>query len=238
MLSNVALSVLDEHIAGMPGGPRSTTTERAKRRRHGLPNYRLVRYADDWCLVINGTKADAEVLREDIAAVLSTMGLRLSQAKTLITHIDEGLDFLGWRIQRHRKRGTSRHYVYTYPATKSLRAVMAKVKALCRQVGVSQPLDELLRRLNPAMRGWCTYFRPGVSSVTFSYLSHYAWRTVWRWLRRKHRRSTWKQLRRRYCHGGWWPTGERLELFDPEKVGTTRYRYRGSIIPSPWPAAA
>jgi RNA-directed DNA polymerase len=235
LLSNVALSVLDEHIAGLPGGPRSTTTERAKRRRRGLPNYRLVRYADDWCLVINGTKADAEALREDIAEVLSTMGLRLSQEKTLITHIDEGLDFLGWHIQRHRKRGTSGHYVYTYPAKKSLRAVMAKVKTLSRQVGVNQPLDDLLRRLNPAMRGWCAYFRPGVSSVTFSYLSHYAWQTVWRWLRRKHRRSTWKQLRRRYCHGGWWPTGERTELFDPDKVGTSRYRYRGSIIPSPWP---
>jgi RNA-directed DNA polymerase len=38
------------------------------------------------------------------------MGLRLSPEKTCITHIDEGLDFLGWRIQRHRKRGTTRCY--------------------------------------------------------------------------------------------------------------------------------
>jgi len=235
LLSNVALSVLDDYVAGLPGGPRSTTVERAKRRRHGLPNYRLVRYADDWCLIINGIKADAEVLREEIAGVLSKMGLRLSPDKTLITHIDEGLDFLGWRIQRHRKRGTSRYYVYTYPAKKSLRAVMAKVKTLCRQVGVHQPLDDLLRRLNPAIRGWCAYFRPGSSSVTFAYLSHYVWSTVWRWLRRKHRRSTWKQLRRQYCHGGWWPTSEQTELFDPQKIGTTRYRYRGSIIPTPWP---
>ena len=58
---------------------------------------------------------DAEALREEIADVLSAMGLRLSPNKTLITHIDEGLDFLGWRIQRHRKRGSDRHYVYTYP---------------------------------------------------------------------------------------------------------------------------
>ncbi len=100
LLSNVALSVLDDHIAASPGGPRSTTTERAKRRRHGLPNYRLVRYADDWCLVINGTEADAQALKEGIAEVLSTMGLRLSVAKTLITHIDDGVDFLGWRIHR------------------------------------------------------------------------------------------------------------------------------------------
>ena len=42
------------------------------------------------------------------------MGLRLSPEKTLITHIDEGLDFLGWHIQRHRKPGTNRRYVYTY----------------------------------------------------------------------------------------------------------------------------
>jgi len=89
------------------------------------------------CLIINGTKADAETLREEIAGVLSAMGLRLSPEKTLVTHIDEGPDFLGWRIQRHRKRGTSRYYVYTYPAKKSLRAVMAKVKTLCRQVGVN-----------------------------------------------------------------------------------------------------
>ena len=155
LLSNVALSVLDEHIAHAPGGPGSNQNERAKRRRQGLPNYRLSRYADDWCLMVHGTQADAEALREEIAGVLATMGLRLSQAKTLITHIDEGVDFLGWRIQRHRKKGTTRRYVYTYPAKKALRAIMAKVKTLCRQVGTNQTLDDLLRRLNPALQGWC-----------------------------------------------------------------------------------
>ncbi len=238
LLSNVALSVLDDYVAGLPGGPRSTTVERARRRRHGQPNYRLVRYADDWCLVIKGTREHAEALREEIAGVLSTMGLRLSEEKTLITHIEEGLDFLGWRIQRHRKRGTSRHYVYTYPAKKSLRSVMLKVKTLCRQIGVQQSLGDLLRRLNPAVRGWCAYFRPGSSSATFAYLGHCVWSTVWRWLRRKHRRSTWKDLRRQYCSGGWWPVIGETALFDPAKVGTTRYRYRGSIIPSPWSATA
>ncbi len=238
LLSNVALSVLDDHIAQSPAGPNTTGVERAKRRRHGLPNYRLVRYADDWCLVIKGTQADALALREEISALLLMMGLRLSEEKTLITHIDEGLDFLGWRLQRHRKRGTNRTYVYTYPARKSLRAITAKVKTISRQVGVNQPLDDLLRRLNPAVRGWCTYFRPGTSSVTFAYLSHYLWSTVWRWIRRKHRRTSWKALRRQYCHGGWWPQGENQELFDPGKVGTTRYRYRGKLIPSPWPTTS
>jgi RNA-directed DNA polymerase len=64
LLSNVALSVLDEHIARGPGGPAVSQTERAKRRRHGLPNYRLIRYADDWCLMMAGTKDDAEASRK------------------------------------------------------------------------------------------------------------------------------------------------------------------------------
>ena len=109
VLANIALSVLDEHFVMAPGGPSATTYERTKRRRQGLPNCRLVRYADDWCLMVSGTKAHAEAYREEAADVLSAMGLRLSPEKTAITHIDEGLDFLGWHIQRRRKRGTSKH---------------------------------------------------------------------------------------------------------------------------------
>jgi RNA-directed DNA polymerase len=112
LLSNVALSVLDEHVAQMSGGPRSTAVERAKRKRHGDANYRLIRYADDWLLLVAGTREHAIDVRDQAAAVRAPMGLRLSEEKTRITHIDEGVDFLGWRIQRHRKRGTNRRYIY------------------------------------------------------------------------------------------------------------------------------
>ena len=152
LLSNVALSVLDQHIAQGPGGPRASPYERAKRRRHGLPNYRLCRFADDWCLAVSGTKADAEALKEEIAGVLATMGLRLSPEKTLITHIDDGLVFLGWRIQRHRKRGSGKYYVYVYPAKKALAAIKAKIKAWCRQ-NINLPLSVLLIQLNRMLRG-------------------------------------------------------------------------------------
>ncbi|WP_220213579.1 group II intron reverse transcriptase/maturase [Streptomyces shenzhenensis] len=235
LLSNVALSVLDEYVAQEPGGPTTKPYQGARRKVLGLPNYRLVRYADDWCLMVSGTRADAEELREQAAVVLSTMGLRLSPEKTLITHIDEGLDFLGWRIQRHPKRGTERHYVYTYPSRKAVKAVTGKVKTVCRGMDTGQPLDALLIQLNWILRGWCAYFRPGVSSLTFKYLSSYAWARVMKWLFRKHRRITVKDLRRRFCGGGWWPGTKDRMLFNPAKVSTTRYRYRGTVIPTPWP---
>jgi len=100
LLSNLALSVLDEHFAAAWEG-FATDCARRKRRSKGLANYRLVRYADDWVVLVAGDRADAEVLREQAAAVLSTMGLSLSMEKTRIAHIDEGFDFLGrWSAPR------------------------------------------------------------------------------------------------------------------------------------------
>jgi hypothetical protein len=68
---------------------------------------------------------------------------------------------------------------------------MATVKRLCRQAR-NEPLSELLRRLNPVLRGWTNYFRHGVSKATFGYLRAYVWHRVVNWLRRKHPRANWK----------------------------------------------
>ena len=96
----------------------------------------------------------------------------------------------------------------------------------------------MLRQLNRALRGWTACFRPGVSFATFQYLRAFTWRQVMNRLRRKHRRISWKDLRRRYCGGQWWPRDGEVILFNPTDAGTTRYRYRGTRIPSPWPIAA
>ena len=229
LLSNIALSVLDEHF------DRKTRHRRSlpRRQQRGLPVFRLSRYADDWVLLVKGGRAEVEAMRDEAAGVLAAVGLRLSHAKTVITHIDEGLDFLGWRIQRHRKPGTAKSYVYTYPSKKAVKSVTGKVRTLSR-LNRNQPLEVLLHNLNPVLRGWCTYFQPGVSSATFAYLRGFTWRRVMGWLRRKHPGMTWKQLRRRYCQGGWWPSDGDAVLFNPARTRTTRYRYRGAAIPTPW----
>ena len=237
LLANIALSTLDEYFAQIEGGPANREWERRKRRQRGQANYRLIRYADDFLVMVSGDREHAEQARDVVTAVLAPMGLRLSESKTMITHIDEGLDFLGWRIQRHRKRGTAEQHIYTYPAKKALKAVMARVKTICRQNN-NEPLAVLLRQLNPVLRGWATYFRAGVSASTFQYLSKYAWQRVMGWIRRKHRKITWTELRRRFCDGGWWPTDGEYHLFDPGRMRIIRYRYRGTKIPTPWTAAA
>ena len=127
--------------------------------------------------MLTGAKEHVEALREEVAAVIAPMGLRLSEEKTLVTHIDQGFDFLGFHIQRKRQQGSERRTVYTYPAKAALAAVKAKVRVLT-QGNTDQTLANLLDRVNPVLRGWANYFRHGVSARTFDYLNAFSWRRV------------------------------------------------------------
>jgi len=232
LLANIALSVLDEHFTAKweALGPRST---RGARRRAGVPVMRLVRYADDFVVMVAGTRNDANALWAEVAAVLAPMGLRLSEEKTRICHIDEGFDFLGWRIQRRAWRGrTGKRAVYTYPSKKALASVVDKVRSLTRRAK-HRTLAELLRRLNPVLRGWCNYFRHGVSQRTFSYVDYFAFWRVFGWLHKRHLGLNKHTLVRRHVPG-WKVTDEGIELFRTEAVAIVRYRYRGTKIPTPW----
>ena len=84
LLANIALSVLDEHLHArwQPGAQLSTRVQRAKRVRHREPNWRVVRYADDFVVLVHGERDHVEDLREQVADVLAPMGLNLSQEKT------------------------------------------------------------------------------------------------------------------------------------------------------------
>ena len=72
--------------------------------------------------MVAGERRHAEALREEVAAVLAPLGLRLSPDKTRVVHIDEGFDFLSIHIRRQRKRGTAKYYVYTIPSKKAVQA--------------------------------------------------------------------------------------------------------------------
>ncbi len=232
LLANIALSVLDEHFTRKWEALGPTWT-RAKHRRAGVPSMRLVRYADDFVVMIAGSHDDAEALWGEVTAVLVPMGLRLSEEKTRACHIDEGFDFLGWHIQRRSKRGQpGKKAIYTYPSKKSLNSVMAKVRSLTARAK-HRTLADLLISVNRVLRGWCNYFRHGVSSKTFGYLDHFTWWRIFGWLRKRHAGLNKGTLVRRYLPA-WKIRDGRIEMFRPQAIAIVRYRYRGARIRSPW----
>jgi RNA-directed DNA polymerase len=237
LLANIALSVLDEHLhrPWKPGGTMSTSSRRATRRAKGLPTWRMVRYADDFVVLVHGTQADTEALREEVTHVLAPMGLRLSPAKTQIVHMSDGFAFLGFRIQWRPKRGTSKWYVYTFIDGRPIRSLKAKIRALTRRTS-QQDLGYVLARLNQVMHGWAGYFRHAIAKNTFSTLDNFTWWRVIRMLRERHH-WRWTDVRRWLTTptGRWLPiTAGETELRPIAAIPVTRYRYRGSKIPNPW----
>src|SRR2546427_552349 len=157
--------------------------QRANRRRNGQGNWRLCRYADDLVLMVSGDRRHAEALREEVAAVLAPLGLRLSPEKTRVVHIDEGFTFLGFDIRRQRKRGTQKYYVYTTPSRKAIQAIKDKVSARTYRSTRHQDLDELIRSLNRSLAGWANYFRHGLPKAVSGAIDSHAGLRLMRWIR-------------------------------------------------------
>ncbi|MFB7860081.1 reverse transcriptase domain-containing protein [Rhodococcus qingshengii] len=107
LLANIALTVLDAHFCAK-WDVHLTSQRRDAHRKRGGATYRIVRYADDFVIMVAGTKAHADALWDEVADVIAPLGLRLSVEKTRVCHLDEGFDFLGFRIQRRRKREPTR----------------------------------------------------------------------------------------------------------------------------------
>ena len=234
LLANLALSVLDVHFR-RKWQAMGNQTQRWRATQRGAATYRLIRYADDFVVMVFGTRQHAEILYSEIETVLEPIGLRLAPEKTQVIGIDKGFDFLGFRIQRHTQRGSNRQLIYTYPSKKSLATIRHKVTSVTGRQTTSLPAVRLFRLLGQITRGWALYFRHGSSSHAFGALNHHLWWRTWRWLRKKHpNRSARWIIRHYYGPGQWWPTAEGIRLFQPATVKIERYRFRGTKIPNPW----
>lgn len=187
--------------------------------------------------MVDGGPHHVEAMRAEVTAALSPLGLRLAPEKTHTVHLNEGFDFLGFHIRRQRKRGTQKYYVYTTPSKKAIQKVKDKVKAKTYRSTRHQDLDKMITSLNRSLRGWANYFRYGVSKAVFSAVDSHTWYRLMRWIRNKYKgknRLGMKQFQRRFCDQGWKITHHGVTFTGASSVAVTRYRYRGSTIPTPW----
>ena len=245
LLANIALSALDDHFHQQWQQQMGTKWRRERRKKNGQGNWRLVRYCDDFVLMVAGDRHQAEALREEVSAVLASLGLRLAPEKTQVVHIEhEGFTFLGFDIRKMRKRGSSKYHVYTTPSKKAIASIKDKVKAKTYRSTRHMNLDQVIRSLNRLLAGWANYFRHGVSKAVFYAIDYFAWSRLMRWTRAKYAGRTglsMKELRRRFCDKGWRFAHNGVVFTGASSVAVTRYRHRGSNIPTPWtpkPAAA
>ena len=166
----------------------------------------LIRFADDFVVTLHSSE-EAEAVKELLSTFLKERGLELSEEKTLITHIDDGFDFLGWNFRKFDNQ--NKKVLHVRPSRESIRSLKDSIKESVLIHGKAKSQDELIRELNPKIRGWCNYHRSVMSSRTFANLDSFIFQTLFRWAMRKHNDKGKKWIANRYWH----PIGRRKWVF-------------------------
>ena len=157
--------------------------------RHDQVNF--VRYADDFIVTARSKETLEQKVKPVIVEFLRERGLKLSEEKTLLTHIAEGFDFLGQRVRKYGKKLLIR------PTRQSVRRVLEKARQLIRSCrGLKAAV--LIRKLNPLLRGWANYHRHVASKGTFDRVGYCVRTMLWRWARRNHPNKSCGWIKRRY----------------------------------------
>ena len=155
------------------------------------PKVNCVRYADDFIV----TADKRETLEEKkcmLIEFLGKRGLTLSQEKTLITHISEGFDFLGFNVRKYD--GT----LLIKPSSKSVKRFTEKLHEVVFGKNKAVAQQRLIEALNPVLRGWGTYYSTVVSKTTFSKIDHILTNQLKRWAYRRHTNKSRKWIKDKY----------------------------------------
>ena len=171
----------------------------------------FIRYADDF-LVTAPSKETAKEVLEIIRDFLAIRCLELSPEKTVITHIDDGFDFLGWNFRKYKGK------LLIKPSQKSIKSIAQNLKTIVNKAK-SWNQNKLIKALNPVIRGWANYHRHIVAKDIFGKLDSYLWEITWKWGKRRHPNKGHKWIANKY----WTSEGTRNWVFKTKETKLLKF---------------
>ena len=139
----------------------------------------MVRYADDFIITGNSNEWLQDEVMQVLVNFLAVRGLTLSPEKTKITHITEGFDFLGWNVRKYNGK------LLIKPSKANINAHLKKIREIIKGNKAIKQIN-LIRLLNPVLRGWANYHCHIVAKNTFGYVDAQVWSLLWWWATRRH----------------------------------------------------
>lgn len=154
----------------------------------------FIGYADDF--VITGSSKEVLVndIKPQLIGFLQERGLTLSDEKTHITHIDDGFDFLGFNIRKYKGK------LLIKPSKSNVLSFLSNLREFIRK-HPTIPVNDLIKILNPKLKGWANYYRHSVAKQVFGYVGHQLFWLLWRWAVRRHPSKSKDWVRRKYYLG-------------------------------------
>ena len=181
----------------------------------------FIRYADDF-IVTAATEEIAIEAKEILKGFLATRGLELSEEKTVVTHIDEGFDFLGWTFRKFKGK------LIIKPSKKSVKAIVAKLSETINERGKAWNQDVLIMKLNEQIRGWTNYHQSVSASEAFSHLDYVLYELLWHWAKRRHPKKGKWWISTKYWHRkdnrSWVFSSGKNELIRVDHTAIVRHR--------------
>ena len=166
--------------------------------KHGHTKYNpnkvnLIRYADDLIITAKNKEYLKEVVKPTLVKFLLERGLTISVEKTKITHISNGFDFLGHSVRKYNG------LLLTKPSKKSVNKIKRKVRNIINNNKAASQ-ENLIRQLNPVIRGWANFFKASCASKSFSYIDQEIHLSIWKWCKRRHNQKNQKWISDKYFH--------------------------------------
>lgn len=204
ILANMTLDGIQELLASnFP-----ITIKNGKEIRHKI---NLVRYADDFIVTGDSEEILRDKVKPLIAAFLAERGLTLSEEKTLVTHVDDGFDFLGFNVRRYN--GT----LLTKPSKDRVKKFAAKIKEVIKR-NASSTQHDLILTLNSIIKGWGEYYQFSAATETYRKVDNAIFQKLWRWCLRRHHNKGLGWIKNRYFH----KIGNRDWVFSTEESGKNK----------------
>jgi group II intron reverse transcriptase/maturase len=222
LLANIYLHELDKYMerhVSLPG------REKTRRRQQKLGNFTFARYADDFVVLCNGSKSQAEQMREELYEFLKAeLRLELSKEKTKVTHLNDGFKFLGFWIQRGQGgNGITTKVVIPVEA---MDKVKTKIKIALTPTSHQDSVNAKIIGLNMLIRGWCQYYQYTSKATTqFNRLGHMLFWEMAHWLGRKFKMRRMSRVMKRFSQDNTFVHGKYC-LLKPIEFKSLQYRER------------
>lgn len=184
----------------------------------------VIRYADDFVILCE-SKEDAEKAKETMNKWLELRGLKLSEDKTKIVHATEGFNFLGFNIRQYPVTNTATGYkLLIKPSKEFLNKTRKRLKEVFLE-HKGKSVVQLIKAINPVIRGIANYVKPFVASESFNTLDEYLyWRQV-RYVKRTHPTKSKNWTQKKYWGRLDFERPEDKWVFGDKRTGVTMLKF-------------
>ena len=194
LLANIALTGMENYLGISYRRKRVNKDNGVYETFIAKGNYRMTRYADDF-IIFAKTKDDADRIYDILNFYFEERGLTLSEEKTKISHISEGVNFLGFEIRQFNTKDGNK--IIIKPSKDSVKSFKQGISEIFRLMK-GHNVDALIDKLNPFIEGVAEFWKPMVSSEIFSKMDHYIWIKTKKFLKHLHPNKGWWWIREKY----------------------------------------